>query len=66
MWPINSFSNNGEVATEIQKPLQHPNTANVDCVFKVEDLILLTSVVLARFENEFGANFWMVIDFKPG
>ena len=62
---INSFNNNGEVATETRKPLPHPYTTQEDQAFKVRELVLLTSVALARFKNKVGANFWMVLDFKP-
>ena len=63
---INSFNNDGEVATETRKPLPHPYTTQEDRAFKVRELVLLTSVALARFKNKVGANFWMVLDFKPG
>ena len=61
MISMNSFNNNGEVATETQKP-----TAPEDEDFKVQELVLLSSVALARFQNKVEANFWMVLDFKPG
>ena len=62
---INSFNNNGEVATETRKPLSHPYTADEDQAFKVQELVLLTSVAVTRFQNNVGANFWMELHFKP-
>ena len=56
---------NGEVATETWKPLPHAYTAPRDQNFNVRELVLLTSVALAKFKNKVGSNFWMVLDFKP-
>ena len=62
---IYSFNNYGVVATETRKPLPHTFTAHEDRGFKARELVLLTSVAIARFKNKIGANFWMVLDYKP-
>ena len=60
---IYSFNNYGVVATETRKPLPHTFTAHEDRGFKARELVLLTSVAIARFKNKIGANFWIFSKF---
>ena len=56
-WPFvigKSINNNGQVATKTQKPLEHSYTAHDDQPFTVQELVLLKSVALAKFENKVG------------
>lgn len=44
------------MGTKTQKTLEHSYTAHDDQPFTVQELVLLKSVALAKFENKVGKN----------
>ena len=47
------------------KSQPHTFTTPEDLGFNVQELVMVTSVALAKFENKNRSSFWMVLDFKP-